>query len=329
MRKAPDFQDVVAASERLAGMAVHTPLLENQTLNARVGGRVLIKPETLQRTGTFKFRGAYNRISQIQEVNPGTPIVAFSSGNHAQGVAAAAKIHGVECVIVMPSDAPQIKLDRTRAHGADVVIYDRKEGNRDEIASEIAKTRGAILVPPYDDAGVIAGQGTVGYEILQDCAAHDIKLDAILVPCGGGGLTAGTILAVQGLAPDVSVYTVEPEGFDDTMRSLASGTIEHNAALTGSICDALLSPSPGDLTFSINGQALAGGLVISDAAALAAVRFAAQELKLIVEPGGAAALAALLSGVYSVEGKTVAIILSGGNIDPAILIKALELNSSA
>ncbi len=321
----PIFSDVVAARQRIAGHAIRTPLLENAALNERVGGRVLIKPEVLQRTGSFKFRGAYNRITQIQDEKPGTPIVAFSSGNHAQGVAAAAHLHGVDATIVMPSDAPGAKLDRTRGYGAKVVMYERSDGNRDMIARKIADETGAAIVPPYDDPGIIAGQGTVGLEILEDCEQRDFDPGAILVPCSGGGLAAGIVLAVQELAPDTSVYSVEPENFDDHARSLASGAVERNVALSGSICDALLSPEPGKLTFPINGPGLAGGLVVTDAMALEAVAFAMRELKLVVEPGGAVGLAALLSGVFPLKGRSAVIVLSGGNIDPEIMRRALAL----
>lgn len=321
----PKFSDITAARQRLAGHAVRTPLLENAALNERVGGRVLIKPEVLQRTGSFKFRGAYNRISQIQEKSPGTPIVAFSSGNHAQGVAAAARLHGVDSTIVMPSDAPRAKMDRTRAYGAKVVMYERSDGNRDLIAQKIADETSAAIVPPYDDPGVIAGQGTVGLEILEDCKQHDLDPGAILTPCSGGGLTAGTVLAVQELSPETAVYCVEPEHFDDHARALASGTIVRNEVMSGSVCDALLSPEPGKITFGINGPGLAGGLVVTDTMALEAVAFAARELKLVVEPSGAVGLAALLSGIFQLNGKSVVIVMSGGNIDPDILTRALSL----
>jgi threonine dehydratase len=321
----PKFTDIAAARQRLAGHAIRTPLLENAALNERVGGRVLIKPEVLQRTGSFKFRGAYNRISQIQEKNPGTPIVAFSSGNHAQGVAAAARLHGVDSTIVMPSDAPGAKLDRTRAHGAKVVMYQRSDGDRDLIAQKIADETSAAIVPPYDDPGVIAGQGTVGLEILEECKQRDFDPGAILVPCSGGGLTAGIVLAGQELAPDISVYSVEPENFDDHARSLAGGIVARNVVLSGSICDALLTPEPGKITFEINGPGLAGGLVVTDTMALEAVAFAMRELKLVVEPSGAVGLAALLSGTYPLDGESVVIVLSGGNIDPDIMKQALAL----
>jgi len=314
----PSFRDVAAAAKRLHGLAVRTPLLESPTLNERVGGRVLLKAETLQRTGSFKFRGAYNRISQIPASARPAGVVAYSSGNHAQGVAAAAALLGLPATIVMPEDAPAMKLANTRAYGAEVVTYPRDGGDREAMAAEIASRLGATIIAPYDDAGVIAGQGTCGLEIAEQAAALGAKLDALLVCCGGGGLTAGCAVAMAERSPETAVYTVEPEYFDDTRRSLASGERMANAAGGRSFCDALLAPMPGRLTFAINQALLAGGLAVSDAEVAAAMVFAFRTLKLVIEPGGAVALAAILSQCFDARGKTVAVVLSGGNVDPQV-----------
>lgn len=312
----PTFADIEAAAKRIAGKAVVTPLLESEEVNKRIGGRVLIKPEVLQRTGSFKFRGAYNRISQIPERERAKGVVAYSSGNHAQGVAAAARLLGLPATIVMPSDAPAIKQVNTKGYGAEIVFYDRYGGSRDAVADEIVTRTGGTLVRPFDDAGIVAGQGTCGLEIARQAAERGIKLDALLVNCGGGGLIGGSALAMRALSPETKVYAVEPEGFDDTARSLAAGERLTNDPAARSICDALLSPSPGALTFALNSRLLAGGLAVSDRQVIEAIAYAFQVLKLVVEPGGAVTLAALLSGAFDARGKTVAIVLSGGNVDP-------------
>jgi threonine dehydratase len=312
----PSFADIEAAAARLAGRAVVTPLLASPALDEWVGGRVLIKPENLQRTGSFKFRGAYNKISQIPEADRAAGVVAFSSGNHAQGVAAAAGLLGVPATIVMPADAPRIKIENTRNYGAEVLLYDRYREAREEVAASLVAERGATLVRPYDDPDIIAGQGTCGLEIGQQAAVLGLQLDVLLVCCGGGGLTAGVALAMAELSPRIAVYTVEPEGFDDTARSLAASRRMVNESGAQSICDALLAPTPGELTFAINRRLLAGGLVVSDEETAEAMAYAFRHLKLVVEPGGAVALAALLSGKLDVRGRTTALILSGGNVDP-------------
>jgi threonine dehydratase len=321
----PALDDVREAATAIAPHAVRTPLLESPFLNERLGARVLMKAEMLQRTGSFKFRGAYNCVSRIDpEVHPGG-VVACSSGNHAQGVAEAARICGIPAVIVMPADAPAIKIERTRRSGAEIVLYDRLSEDRDAIAAAIAKDRKMEFVAPYDNFYVIAGQGTVGLELAQQAEAAGAELEAVLVPASGGGLTAGTALAVQATMPDARVYTVEPEGFDDYARSLRSGVRERNTPGAQSICDALLMPQPGELTFAMNKDRLAGGLAVSDEEVRAAVAFAFMELKLVVEPGGAAALAALLGGRYPLSGAPVAVVLSGGNIDPPVLAECLGI----
>lgn len=319
----PRYEDVLAAAERIAGEAVRTPLLSSRVLDERVGARVFLKPECLQRTGSFKFRGAYNAISRLSPEARRAGVVASSSGNHAQGVAAAAAIHGIPATIVMPTDAPAIKRQRTEGFGARVVGYDRATEDRDAITDRIVAETGAALVHPFDNRDVIAGQGTVGLEAVADLAAQGLAPDVVLVCCGGGGLTAGVALAVKTAVPDAVVYAVEPEGFDDQTRSFASGTRQRNARTSGSVCDALLTPAPGEIGFAMNRSRVAGGLVVSDAEALEAVRFAARELKLVVEPGGAVALAAALTGKVDLAGKVVLVILSGGNIDPDLLARVV------
>ncbi|MEA2935752.1 MAG: threonine dehydratase [Variibacter sp.] len=314
----PTAADVAAAARRLAGIALRTPLISSPVLDAVTGGRVFLKAETLQRTGSFKFRGAYNKLATIEPNRRGGGVVAFSSGNHAQGVAAAAQLLDMAAVIVMPRDAPQPKRDRTAALGAEVVLYDRASGDREAIARKIAGERGAVLVPPYDDPMVIAGQGTAGQEIMEDLAAAGLKPDIVIVNASGGGLAAGIALAVRDAAPDAQLYTAEPVGFDDHARSFRSGRRETNPALSGSICDALMSPCPGALTFEINRNLVGQGLSASDEEVARAVGFAFRELKLVVEPGGAVGLAALLSGKVDVRGKIAVAVLSGGNIDPEL-----------
>ncbi len=320
----PTLDDVREAAAAIAPHAVRTPLLESPFLNERVGARVLLKPEVLQRTGSFKFRGAYNCVSRIDPaVHPGGA-VACSSGNHAQGVAEAARICGIPAVIVMPADAPAIKVERTRRSGAEVVLYDRRGEDRDAIAAAISAERKMAFVAPFDNFYVIAGQGTVGLELAEQAKAVGAELEAVLIPASGGGLSAGTALAVTSAMPDARIYTVEPEGFDDYARSLRSGLRESNAPDARSICDALLMSQPGELTFAMNKDRLAGGLAVSDDEVRAAVAFAFRELKLVVEPGGAAGLAALLSGHYPLSGGPVAVVLSGGNIDPPVLAEVRE-----
>jgi threonine dehydratase len=312
---APTFEDVRVAAQRLEGLAVRTPLLESPALNERVGGRVLLKAETLQRTGSFKFRGAYNRISRIPEAERAGGVVAYSSGNHAQGVAAAAALLGLPALIVMPSDAPAIKVANTRGYGAEVVFYDRHTESREEIGGAIAAERGATLVRPYDDPGIIAGQGTCGLEIVEQAEQCGLELDTMLVCCGGGGLTAGCALAFEALSPSTRVFAVEPAGYDDTRLSLEAGRPLPHGAASGSICDALLTPQPGDLTFAVNRTRVEGALAVTDAEVKAAMRYAFRTLKLVVEPGGAVCLAAVLSGKADAAGQVIGLTLSGGNVD--------------
>jgi threonine dehydratase len=314
----PTAADVDEAARRLAGVALHTPLLTSAALDAMSGGRVFLKAETLQRTGSFKFRGAYNRLAAIPPGERAGGVVAYSSGNHAQGVAAAARLLGMPCVIVMPRDAPRAKRERTAALGAVLVLYDREHDDREAIARELAANRGAVLVPPYDDALIIAGQGTAGREIVEDLKALGLTPDVVVVTASGGGLTAGIALAVRARVPSAALYTAEPQGFDDHARSFRSGRRERNDALTGTICDALMARMPGEITFAINRSLVGAGVVASDAEVAAAVVFAFSELKLVVEPGGAVALAALMTGKVDVRGKIAVAVLSGGNIDPEL-----------
>ncbi|MDW8124205.1 MAG: threonine/serine dehydratase [Geminicoccaceae bacterium] len=306
------LETIREAASRLAGVAVRTPLLCDTPLDRLVGGRLLLKVEPLQRTGSFKFRGAYNAIARSAK----STVVAWSSGNHAQGVALAAALLGRRAIIVMPADAPRIKIDRTRAFGAEVVLYDRVRESREAVGTRIALETAAEIVAPYDDPRVIAGQGTVGLEIVEQARAAGRVPDLVFVPCGGGGLVAGCATALKGLLPRVRVFSVEPEGHDDTARSLAAGERLANPPGVRSFCDALLAPEPGRLTFAINRRLLAGGLVVSDAEVRRAMRLAFSELKLVLEPGGAVALAAVLSGRVDCRGRTVAVVLSGGNVDP-------------
>jgi threonine dehydratase len=320
----PTIDDVRSAGERLRSHAVRTPLIESAFLNMRAGTRVLLKPEMLQRTGSFKFRGAYNAISRIdRERHPGG-VVACSSGNHAQGVAEAARLCGLPAVIVMPADAPAIKVARTRRSGAEVVLYDRYTEDRDALAAAISAERQAAFVAPFDNPFVMAGQGTIGLELAEQAtAAGADELEAVLVPCSGGGLASGIALALASDLPGATVRTVEPDGFDKYARSLASGRRERNEPGSVSICDALLAPKPGELTFALGRELFGEGLVVPDAETRKAVAFAFNELKLVVEPGGAIALAALLSGRYRASGRPVGVVLSGGNIDPAMLAECL------
>ena len=311
----PTSADVDAAAQKLAGVALRTPLINAPVLDARLDARVFLKAETLQRTGSFKFRGAYNKLSSIPADRRAGGVVAYSSGNHAQGVAHAAQLCNMPAVIVMPSDAPKAKRERTAALGAEVVLYDRDKEDRAAIAREIAGRRGATLVPPFDDPFVIAGQGTAGREIVEDLAALGLKPDLVVVGASGGGLIAGIALAVKARVPEARFYTAEPEGFDDTARSFKSGQREKNPRMSGTICDALMTNTPGAITFEINRRLVGDGVTASDAEVGRAVAFAFRELKLVVEPGGAIGLAALLAGKLDVKGKVVVAVLSGGNVD--------------
>ncbi len=319
----PTFADIEAAAQRIEGAAIRTPLLPCPPLDQILGARCFIKPEPLQRTGSFKFRGAYNKLSRLADQAKANGVVAYSSGNHAQGVAAAAQLLGAQATIVMPADAPTIKLENTRGYGAEVLPYDRYREEREQVAQELIDARGSLLVPPYDDPDIIAGQGTVGLEIAEQAAAFGVSLDLALVCCGGGGLVSGTALGLTTKSPDTAVMSVEPEGFDDTSRSLITGRRESVDPAAKSFCDALLAKTPGALTFALNKELLAGGLAVSDTEVAEAMAFAFRWLKLVVEPGGAVALAAALSGKVDLKGRAVAIVLSGGNVDAETFARVL------
>ncbi|MBD3836090.1 threonine/serine dehydratase [Brevundimonas sp.] len=316
----PSYEGVLDAARQIEGVAVRTPLIESPALNERVGGRVLMKAENLQRAGAFKFRGAYNRISRLSEAERARGVVAFSSGNHAQGVAAAARLVGTPATIVMPSDSPVVKVEGVRSFGGEVRFYDRWSESREAIGAEIAAERGSVLVPPFDDPFIIEGQGTTALELLDQA---DTAIDQLLCGASGGGLMAGINLVMAERSPQTDVFVVEPEAFDDTARSLAAGARVGHPQGTPSICDALMAPMPGELTFPIN-RRCAGALTVSDAEVAEAVAFAFRHLKLVIEPGGAVSLAALLAGRIETRDRTTAIVLSGGNVDPGLFAAIVE-----
>jgi threonine dehydratase len=313
----PIYEDVRRAAGRLAGHAAVTPLIESPLLNETLGGRLLVKCEMLQKTGSFKFRGAFNAISMIPAAKRKDGVVAFSSGNHAQGVAAAARMLGAPAWMIMPADAPAMKIANTRAYGAEVILYDRFGESREEIGERISRERNATLVKPYDDPGIIAGQGTIGLELVEQATALGVVPDAVLMGCSGGGLASGVALGLSLDLPDTQVHTVEPAGLDDMARSLISGKHESNAADARSICDALMARTPGDLTFAIAKTRLAPGLAVTDDEVRRAMAAAFRHLKIVVEPGGAVGLAAVLAGKLPIEGRTIVVIASGGNVEPA------------
>ncbi|MFN3644662.1 MAG: threonine/serine dehydratase [Gemmobacter sp.] len=323
MTHPPDIAAIAAAAARLAGHAVRTPLLASPLLDAVAGRRVLVKAECLQLTGSFKFRGAWSAVSALPPARRARGVIAYSSGNHAQGVALAARLHGVPAVIVMPADAPAVKIANTRAHGAEIVTYDRARESREAIGAALAEARGLTLIRPYDEPMVIAGQGTCGLEIAAQAAEAGLTAGDVIVCCGGGGLASGIALALADRAPGLRVRTAEPAGFDDTARSLAAGRRLRNAAAAGSICDAIVTPEPGQITFAVL-QALAGpGLAVTDDEALRAMALAFAHLKIVLEPGGAVALAAALFHGADIEGDAVIVTASGGNVDPAVFARAL------
>ncbi len=323
MTEACNIDMIRAAAQRIDGFARRTPLLSSPFLDDIAGRRVFIKPECLQHTGSFKFRGAYNTISGLDPDVRAKGVIAFSSGNHAQGVALAAKMHGVPSVIIMPIDAPQLKIENTKALGAEVVLFNRDTEDRDEIGASLSAERDLTLVKPFDNPNVIAGQGTMGLEIAQDANALGIKDADVLVCCGGGGLTSGIALACEADAPTLRVRPVEPAGFDDVARSLQSGNIENNSQTSGNICDAIITPQAGDLTFPIMHRLCGAGLAVTEDECLQAMAQAFLRLKIVAEPGGAAALAAALYHGDDLAGDAVIVTVSGGNVDPAMFTRAL------
>ena len=324
IEKRPAINDVRAAAERLEGIAVRTPLLESERLNDRAGARVLLKCEMFQPIGAFKVRGAWNMISRISESVIRNGVVAYSSGNHAQAVAWVALRHGTSATIVMPKDAPRVKIANTERLGAEIVLYDRNNEDREAIAAEIAERTGATVVPPYDQPEVIAGQGTVALEAMEQMAKLGVTPDTVVVPCSGGGLIAGCAIAVKDAAPNAQVLAAEPENFDDTARSLEAGERVFNEQGHTSICDALLVPTPGKITFEILRRLVSSGIAVTETEVREAVRSAFFDAHLVVEPGGAVGLAGLLSGRIQAAGENVCIVLSGGNIDRALFTEILR-----
>ena len=325
MKPLPTADDVFAATDRIAGQVARTPLLRCDELDRLTGGTVVLKAECLQRTGSFKIRGATNRLIQLSEKERQKGVVAWSSGNHAQGVAAAAQQLGMSSIIVMPTDTPEVKIEGTKSFGAEIVFYDRATEDREAIGRRIAEEEGRVLIPSYDDPYIICGQGTVGVEITEQVTEQGYALDDVLVPVSGGGLIAGIGLAVKYVFPHTRIFSVEPEGFDDHLRSLETGQRQTNPSQAGSLCDALLAPAPGELTWAINENQLAGGYTVSEYDALAAMVFAHKHLNLKLEPGGAVALAAVLTGKHRANNRCVAAVLSGGNVDDDTFNRALSV----
>ncbi|WP_170434339.1 threonine ammonia-lyase [Ruegeria arenilitoris] len=315
---------IEAAAVRLQGHARETPILTSPFLDELAGRRVLVKPECLQHTGSFKFRGAWSAISALDSEARKRGVIAYSSGNHAQGVAHAATLHGVQSVIIMPSDAPALKIKNTRALGAEVILYDRANESREEIGEALSRERGLTLIRPYDEPQVIAGQGTVGLEVARQARDLGVTDADVLVCCGGGGLTSGVALALEKHAPGLRARPCEPEGFDDVKRSLASGSVQTNNAAAGNICDAILTPRPGDITFPILRRLCGPGLAVSEDEALRAMALAFLRLKVVLEPGGAVSLASALFRKNEIQGDAVIVVASGGNVDPQVFARALE-----
>ena len=318
-----DYSRIRVANDRLMGHKRVTPLLSSPFLDEIAGKRVFVKPECLQHTGSFKYRGAFSAVSALPEETRAKGVIAFSSGNHAQGVALAAREHGISSVIIMPADAPKTKIDNTRALGAEVVLYDREHEDRDEIGARISQERDLTLIKPFDEPEVIAGQGTCGLEIAQQAAELGIKDADVLVCCGGGGLTSGIALALEQEAPNMRVRPVEPEGFDDVCRSLISGQIERNPTTLGSLCDAIVTLSPGQLTYPIMQRLCHAGITVTEEQALHAMQLAHDRLKITIEPGGAVALAAALFYGDQTSSDCVIAVASGGNVDRDVFERAL------
>ncbi len=319
----PTPQDVRDAAARIAPHIVRTPMLRHRLLDQMTGGTILVKPEVLQRTGSFKLRGATNAAMRLPEAARGAGVVTHSSGNHGQAVACASAMLGMPALIAMPMDAPAIKVESTKRWGAEITFFDRKTTDRETLAARLAAERGGTVLPPFDHPDVIAGQGTLALELFEDAAAAGLTLDGLAVCTGGGGLVAGCALAAEGASPSTAIWAVEPEGWDDTKRSLEAGARIANDGQGETICDALLSMRPGEITFAVNQPRLAGAVVVTRAEVFRAMRFAFEHLKIVVEPGGAVALAAVLAGKVDARGKVVGVVISGGNVDPAVFAEAL------
>ncbi len=321
---APTLADVEETSHALKSKVNETPLLENAEVNGGISGRLLIKAETAQRTGSFKFRGAYNRIRQMDDGQKKRGVIAYSSGNHAQAVALASRLLGTTALIVMPDDAPLSKMKRTRELGAEIMTYNRATQSREEVAETIQRERNMVMVPPNEDRRVMAGAGTVALELIRQSAARGTSLDAVLVPCGGGGLTAATVLVFEALSPATKVYGVEPELFDDTRRSLEVGERLANPKGQKTICDAIMTDMPGELTFAINRNRLSGVLTVNDDDVRSAMKYAFDHFKIVIEPGASVGLAAVLNEKINIRGKTIAVIATGGNVDVVSYCAALN-----
>ncbi|WP_371136872.1 threonine/serine dehydratase [Falsiroseomonas sp.] len=319
----PTHADVRAAAARIAPHIIHTPMLRHALLDALTGGTILVKPEPLQRTGSFKLRGATNAALLMPETAREGGVVTHSSGNHGQATACAAAMLGMRALVAMPQDAPSIKVESTRRWGAEITFFDRRTTDREALAERLAAERGATLLPPFDHPDIIAGQGSLALELFADAAAAGLTLDALAVCTGGGGLIAGCALAAEGASPATRIWAVEPEGWDDTRLSLEAGERIANDGAGETLCDALLSMRPGALTFAVNQPRLAGAVVVTPAEVFAAMRFAFEHLKIVAEPGGAVALAAVLAGKIEARGRTVGVVVSGGNVDPAVFARAL------
>jgi threonine dehydratase len=319
----PTHEDVREAAARIAPHVVRTPMLRHPLLDQLTGGTVLVKPEPLQRTGSFKLRGAIHAALRLTEAERRAGIVTHSSGNHGQAVACAAAMLGMPALIAMPADAPAIKIESTRRWGAAITFFDRKTTDRETLAGRLAAERGGTVLPPFDHPDVIAGQGTLALELFEDAKAAGLSLDALAVCTGGGGLIAGCALAAEGASPGTAVWAVEPEGWDDTARSLAAGERIANDGQGSTLCDALLSMRPGAITFAVNRPRLAGGVAVTRAEVFRAMRFAFEHLKIVAEPGGAVALAAVLAGKVEAKGRVVGLVVSGGNVDRAVFAEAL------
>lgn len=316
-------EGVRRAAARLQGHAVVTPLLESEALNERVCGRVLMKAEVLQHCGSFKFRGAYNRVAQLTPAERKRGVLAWSSGNHAQGVARAARMFDTPATIVMPSDAPALKMEKVKAYGAEIITYDRYTEDREAIGRPLAEERGLALAPSYDHVDIIEGQGTLALEAAEQGAAIGARFDAFIIPCGGGGMTAGCATILEEVSPQTDVWIAEPEGFAETWASIRAGKRLEADITQKTICDAIATPTPGKLTFPIMQRLVRGGAELDEGEIKAAIVFAFKELKLVLEPGGAAALAAVLAGKLNARGKTIGVVLSGGNIDPPLFSRIL------